>query len=99
VSAGGRKSGKSEIQEQRDRWRRAAAAVIAATRRDKDVTQVEFGSRMGWSHDTVASVESGRRKIEFGDLILAAVALDEDPNILIQRVLQWNVRDRRTIGT
>lgn len=94
MSASRKKTGKSELQAQRDRWRRAAAAVIAATRRDKDVTQVEFGSRMGWSHDTVASVESARRKIELGDLVMAANALDEDPNTLIQRVLQWNVRDR-----
>jgi transcriptional regulator with XRE-family HTH domain len=93
-----KKSGKSELREQRERWRRAAAAVIAATRRDKDVTQVEFGDRMGWSHDTVASVESGRRKIEIGDLVMAAVALNEDPNTLVQRVRQWNVRDRRMIG-
>ncbi len=98
MSASRKKSGKSELQQQRERWRRAAAAVIAATRRDKDVTQVEFGDRMGWSHDTVASVESGRRKIEIGDLVMAAVALDEDPNTLIQRVLQWNIRDRRAIG-
>jgi len=96
VSASQRKSGKSELQQQRERWCRAAAAIIAATRRDKDMTQVEFGHRMGWSHDTVASVESARRKIEFGDLIMAANALEEDPNILVQRVLQWNVRDRRT---
>lgn len=97
MSASQKKSGKSELQEQRKRWRRAAAAVIAATRRDKDMTQVQFAGRMGWSHDTVASLESGRRKIELGDLIMAAMALEEEPNTLIQRVLQWNVRDRRPI--
>jgi transcriptional regulator with XRE-family HTH domain len=99
VSASQKKSGKSELQDQRKRWRRAAAAVMAATRRDKDITQVEFGMRMGWSHDTVASIESGRRKIELGDLVMAAIALDEDPNTLIQRVLQWNERDRRSTRT
>lgn len=85
-----KKSGKLEMQQQRERWRRAAAAVIAATRRDKDITQQEFGKRMGWSHDTVANMESGRRKIEFGDIVMAAIALDERPDLLLQRALRWN---------
>jgi hypothetical protein len=50
---------------------------------------------MGWSHDTVASAEGGRRKWELGDVIMAADALDEDRDTLIQRVLQWNAHDRR----
>jgi transcriptional regulator with XRE-family HTH domain len=85
-------SRKSEIEQQRDRWRRAAAAVIAATRRDKDITQEVFATRMGWSHDTVANLESGRRKIEVGDLAMAAIALDEKPATLFQRTLQWNAK-------
>ena len=89
-----RQGGKLERQQERERWRRAAAAVIAATRRDKDVTQEEFGARMGWSHDTVANTETGRRKIEFGDVVMAAVVLDEKADILIQRILHWNGRTR-----
>lgn len=96
MSGSPKKTGKSDLQEQRKRWRRAAAAVITASRRDKDLTQVQFAERMGWSHDTVASLETGRRKIELGDIIIAAIALDEEPNTLIQRVLQWNVRDHRS---
>jgi transcriptional regulator with XRE-family HTH domain len=90
VTTSKKKSGKLEMQQQRERWRRAAAAVIAATRRDKDVTQAEFAARMGWSHDTVANIESGRRKIEFGDIVMAAIALEEKPEILLQRALRWN---------
>ena len=96
MSAISKKSGKTDLEDQRKRWRKAAAAVIAATRRDKDMTQDQFGRLMGWSHDTVANLESGRRKIELGDLIMAAIALDEEPNTLIQRVLQWNTSDRRS---
>lgn len=80
---------KSEINQQRELWRRAAAAVIAATRRDKDITQEQFATRMGLSHDTVANLESGRRKIEVGDLAMAAMVLDEKPATLFQRTLQW----------
>ena len=87
---GTKKSRKSEKEQERSQLRRAVAAVIAATRRDKDVTQVDFGERMGWSHDTVANVESGRRKIEWGDVVMAAIALGEKPETLFQRALQWN---------
>ena len=93
VSASQTKSAKSDLEKRRKRWRRASAAVVSATRRDKDITQVEFGNRMGWSHDTVASAEGGRRKWELGDLIMAAHALNEEPDTLIQRVLQWNAPD------
>ena len=95
VSASHKKSAKSDLDERRKRWRRAAGAVVSATRRDKDITQVEFGNRMGWSHDTVASAEGGRRKWELGDLIMATDALNEERDTLIQRVLQWNAPDRR----
>ena len=80
---------KSEMNQQRELWRRAAASVIAATRRDKDVTQEQFAAQMGLSHDTVANLESGRRKIEVGDLVMAATVLDEKPATLFQRTLQW----------
>lgn len=89
-----KKTVKSEMQLQREQWRRAAAEIIAATRRDKDISQVQFGDNMGWSHDTVANVESGRRKIEFGDVVMSAIALGESPDTLIRRILQWNNKAR-----
>lgn len=82
------------MQYQRDQWRRAAAAIIAATRRDNDVSQVQFGDNMGWSHDTVANIESGRRKIEFGDVVMSAIALGESPETLVRRILQWNSKSK-----
>jgi len=63
------------------------------SRRDKDIRQAQFGELLGWSHDTVANIESGRRKIEFGDVVLAAIVLGEKPDTLIQRILQWNSRN------
>ena len=94
VATAKRQGGKLERQQERERWRRAAAAVIAATRRDKDMTQEDFGARMGWSHDTVANTETGRRKIEFGDIVMSAIVLGEKPDTLIQRILHWNSRAR-----
>jgi DNA-binding transcriptional regulator YiaG len=82
VATSKKKSRKLEMQPQRERWHRAAAAVIAATRQDRDVTPADFAAQTRWSHDAVANIESGRRKIEFGDVVMAAIAIEEKPEIL-----------------
>lgn len=78
-----------KAQAQRERWNRAAAVVIAATRRDKDMSQDALAERLEVSRDVVANIEAGRRKIEVSDLILIARALNVDPAELFGRVLRW----------
>lgn len=80
---------KSEAKAARQRWRKAAGAVIAATRKDKDLGQEELARRVGWSRFTLAKVESGNGKIEFGDIMLIANAVGEEPATLIRRILAW----------
>ncbi len=74
---------------QRDRWNRAVCAVLAATRRDKDVSQEDLADKLGVSRDVVANIEAGRRRIEVSDLILIGRALDVDPEVLFRRVMRW----------
>jgi len=74
---------------QRERWNRAAAVVLAATRRDKDMSQEALADRLSVSRDVVANIEAGRRKIEVSDLIMIARALGVDPVDLFGRVLRW----------
>jgi transcriptional regulator with XRE-family HTH domain len=76
-----------EAQVQRERWNRAAAVVLAATRRDSDISQDVLAERLGV--DVVANIEAGRCKIEVSDLILIARALDVNPTELFGRVLRW----------
>lgn len=73
----------------RERWRRTAGAVIAHTRRDSDVTQGVLADRLGLSVDTVGAIETGRRKVEVGDVIEAAKALNVDPITLFKRIIAW----------
>ena len=80
---------KSEKRKARERWRKTAGAVIAHTRKDSDVTQEELAKRLGLSVDTIGAIETGRRKVEVGELIEAAKALNVDPVKLLQRVLAW----------
>lgn len=70
-------------------WRRAVATIIKATRQDNDVTQPELARRTGWSRDKVAKMESGSRRIEFGEIVAIATALKERPDTLIRRILAW----------
>jgi len=81
---------KSAAKAVRERWRRAAASIISQSRRDKDFTQSQLAAAVGWSRDTLAKVETGKGKIEFGDIMLIAKALDEKPELLIRRILGWN---------
>ena len=71
-------------------WRRAVAAVIAATRRDHDVTQEELARRLGWTRDVLARAEGGRRKVELGDVLMIAQALGEKTERVIRRILTWH---------
>ena len=81
---------KSEAKAQRQGWRRTAGKVIAASRKDADLTQDALAKRVGWSRNTLASVERGRGKVEFGDVVMIARALSERPDTLIRRILMWN---------
>jgi DNA-binding XRE family transcriptional regulator len=81
---------KSAARAQRERWRQAVAAVIAASRRDADVTQEELAKAIGWSRDKLAKVEVGQRRVEFGDIVMIANALDEKLETVIRRILAWN---------
>jgi transcriptional regulator with XRE-family HTH domain len=74
---------------QREQLYRAAVAVIAASRRDSDVSQEELAERLGWSRSKVAKIEQADRRIELPDFILIARALDIEPEALFRRVLRW----------
>jgi transcriptional regulator with XRE-family HTH domain len=78
-----------KVEAQRERWDRAVVAVLAATRRDKDVSQETLAQRLGVSRDVIANIEAGRRRVEVSDLILIGRALDVDPEVLFRRVMRW----------
>jgi transcriptional regulator with XRE-family HTH domain len=73
----------------RDRWRRAVVAVLSASRRDAELTQVQLAEKLGWSQSRLAKMEAGDRKIDIADFILIARALDTEPDVLFRRILKW----------
>jgi transcriptional regulator with XRE-family HTH domain len=78
-----------KVEAQRERWNRAVVAVLAATRRDKDVSQEALAERLGVSRDVIANIEADRRRVEVSDLILIGRALEVDPEVLFRRVMRW----------
>jgi DNA-binding XRE family transcriptional regulator len=74
---------------QRERWDRAVVAVWQATRRDSDLSQDALAQKLGWSRDTVGSVEAGRRKVTVTDVVLFAAALGIEPETIFRRILRW----------
>jgi transcriptional regulator with XRE-family HTH domain len=81
---------KSALQAQLKAWRTAVAAVLAATRRDHDVTQAALAKRIGWSRDRVSKVETGRRLVEFGEIMLIVKALGARSEVVIRRIMAWH---------
>ena len=82
-----------KAEEIRKRWDRAAAVVMNATRRHNDTSQQELADRLGWSRNMIANLESGRRAVRFGDLIMVAKALEIEPQTLVGRIMQWESQD------
>ena len=83
------KNTRSAKQRQLQHWRKVTARVISASRQDSDVTQLQVASKLGLSRETIGNMEAGRRKIEVGDLIMTAQALNIEPAKLFERILRW----------
>jgi len=81
-----------EIAEKRERWERLAGIVIAGTRRDLGVSQPELATRLGWTRNMVANIESSRRSARLSDLFLIARALNISPETLLLRIIHWEKR-------
>lgn len=71
------------------RWRKAFASVLAASRRDADMTQAQVADEMGWSRNTVTHLEAGNRSVAAEELLELARLYKVDPVALLGRVLRW----------
>ena len=72
------------------RWRKTVGAVIGTAIRDSDRKQVEVAKAVGMSENVLSEIVQGHRKTEVGEIILIAHAIDEDPIVLLRRMLSWH---------
>jgi transcriptional regulator with XRE-family HTH domain len=73
----------------RSKWHRAVVTVLAASRRDANMTQEDLALRLGWHRTRIAKIESGERRIDVPEFINIANALNIAPETLLARVLRW----------
>ena len=72
------------------RWRKTVGAVIGTAIRDSDRKQVEVAKAVGMSENVLSEIVQGHRKTEVGEIVLIAHAIDEDPIVLLRRMLSWH---------
>lgn len=72
-----------------DPWNKAVAAVVAACRRDADLTQDDVAVELGMSRNTLVSVENGRRAMTVPELMKFAKLVKLSPAVLIDRIVRW----------
>jgi transcriptional regulator with XRE-family HTH domain len=73
----------------RSKWHQAVVTVIAASRREANMTQEDLANRLGWHRSRIAKIESGERRIDVAEFITIAGALKVEPEQLFARVLRW----------
>lgn len=71
------------------RWNRAVAAVISATRRDADLTQQQLAASLRVHRNTIVRIEAGKRAMTVAEFMLFANELKVSPSELFDRVLRW----------
>jgi transcriptional regulator with XRE-family HTH domain len=71
------------------RSRKAFAAVLAASRRDADLTQAQVAEEMGWTRNTVTKIEAATRAVAAEELLELGRLYKVEPLVLLGRVLRW----------
>lgn len=72
------------------RWRKTVGAVIGAAIKDSDRKQLEVAKAVGMSENVLSEIVQGHRRTELGEIVLIAKAINEDPLVLIRRMLSWH---------
>lgn len=68
--------------------RRILATYLRDRRQEMGVTQSQIADRLDVPQSWVSTVEAGRRKLEFGELLLIFQALELDPHAEINRLMK-----------
>jgi predicted XRE-type DNA-binding protein len=77
------------------RWRKTVGAVIGAAIRDSDRKQIEVAKALGISENVLSEIVQGHRKTELGEIVQIAKAINEEPLVLIRRILSWHSLDEK----
>jgi plasmid maintenance system antidote protein VapI len=84
------RSRKSAQRKVLERWRKTVGAVIGTSIRDSDRKQFEVAKSLGMTENMLSEIVQGHRKTELGEIVLIAKAINEEPLVLIRRMLNWH---------
>lgn len=80
---------KKAVETRLERWRKAFASVLAASRRDADLAQWQVAEEMGWTRNTVSKIEVGTRSVSVEELMELCRLYKTEPLVLLGRVIRW----------
>ena len=85
----GRELKRNAIEARLLRWRKGYASVLAASRRDADLTQRQVTAEMGWGRNTLTRIETGLRPVYADEMMELCRLYRIDPQALLGRVQRW----------
>jgi transcriptional regulator with XRE-family HTH domain len=71
------------------RWTRAFASVLAACRRDADLTQEQVAAAMGWTRNTVTKIEGALRAVTLPELMALCRLYKVSAKSVLVRAEAW----------
>ena len=78
------------LTDDRARLERIVALVLVAARKERNLSQAELAERLQITRNTIANIESCRRRaVSLVDILMIARALQMQPEVLIWRILRW----------
>lgn len=63
--------------------------MVAACRRDADLTQEDVAEKLGISRNTLVSIENGRREMTAPELLKFAKLVKLSPTVLVDHIVRW----------
>jgi transcriptional regulator with XRE-family HTH domain len=64
-------------------------AIVTGTRHDADISQRELARRLHVTRNTIANIESGRRKVQAAELPTIVKALGVSMDTFLRRLTMW----------
>ena len=71
------------------RWTQAFASVLAACRRDADLTQSQVATAMGWTRNTVTKIEGSLRAVSLPEFMALCRLYKVLPKTALARAEAW----------
>ena len=83
------KLARKELEDEEERWARAARTVLRAYREDADLTQEQLAARVGWTPVQVVNLENGKKAMDIRHVVRIVRALGIDPAKAFAQIGNW----------